>query len=218
MPVVKKILKLKSKLNLQIIIVDDGSNDGTDNRIKKFLYNKVDKVIFKKKNSGKGSCIIAAKKFCSGDFIIIQDADLEYDPNDYLLFKQFLQKNKVDAIYGSRFLKKSFSENINNFTGIYRVFGNKLLTFISNLINFQNLTDAHTCYKVFSKKLFFTLNLQEKGFSFCPEVNTKISNLNLKIHEVPISYHGRGYESGKKIKYIDFFYAIKTIIKYKLFS
>ena len=215
---IKQLIKKVDKINIkkEIIIIDDGSFDGTTTILKK-IKNKNIKVIYKKKNGGKGSAIKKALKFIKGDLVLIQDADLEYNPNDYYkLIKPFNDK-KIKAVYGSRvlnkkryFLKRSFLKN-------FRVFANHLLTFISNILNNQNLTDAHTCYKVFRSKLFLSLKLKENGFSFCPEVTTKISKLNINIHEVPISYNGRTVSEGKKIRFVDAIAAFTTIMKYKFF-
>ena len=218
--IINKIKKLK-KIKKQIILIDDGSTDGTRDIIKKYLINKVDKVIFHKQNKGKGSAIISSKKFVRGNLIIIQDADLEYDPNDYhKLIKPFKYRN-IDIVYGSRVLGRSKKHSlfrINDFNKNFRIFGNYILTKISNLINKQSLTDAHTCYKVFRKEVFLSLDLNEKGFSFCPEVTTKASKFGYKILEVPINYDGREIDDGKKIRLKDAFSAIFTIIKCRYFG
>ena len=129
------------------------------------------------------------------------------------MLKPFL-KDKKQVVYGSRVLGKS-RYKIKNFTSLSRIFFNHLLTVLSNLINQQNLTDAHTCYKVFPRNIFKKIKLSEKRFAFCPEVTTKVSNLNININEVPISYKGRSYEDGKKISYIDGIQAIIALFKYK---
>ena len=215
--VINQIKKIK-KLKKQIILIDDGSYDGTKNIIKKKLYGKIDKVIFHKKNLGKGAAIKSSLKYIKGNLIIIQDADLEYDPRDYYkLIKPFLNKN-TKVVYGSRVLgrkKKINLIDINNFPKNFRIFGNFVLTKISNIINGQSLTDVHTCYKIFKKDVFFKLKLQENGFSFCPEVTTKLANLSYNIKEVPINYYGREVKDGKKIRLKDAFSALKTILKYK---
>mgnify|MGYP002034287381 FL=1 len=180
------------------------------------IYKDV-KIISHKKNLGKGAAIKSGKKKVTGDIVIIQDADLEYDPKDYKkLIKPFIEKNAV-VVYGSRVLGKKRYE-LKSFTSISRAFFNHALTILSNLINNQKLTDAHTCYKVFSSELFKKIKLEENGFAFCPEITTKISNLNLDIFEVPISYKGREYNEGKKISYLDGIKAIYALFKYKLLT
>jgi len=210
--ILAQIEKLKD-LTKEIIIVDDCSTDGTTEILKKLNIKKY-KTVYHKKNLGKGAAIKSAVKFITGDIVIIQDADLEYDPRDYEKIIHFIKNNQYQAVYGSRVLgKKRYSAK--NFSSIYRIFFNHILTIFSNIINQQNLTDAHTCYKAFSVKLFKSFNLQENGFSFCPEVTTKISLKKISIKEVPINYYGRSYNEGKKIKITDGFKALFTIIKYR---
>lgn len=214
---VKKILeKIKeNNISQQIILVDDYSSDGTREIIKDKLLAKIDKVIFHEQNLGKGAAIKSAMSFITGEIVIIQDADLEYDPREYKILINPIIQNQTNIVYGSRVLnKKNYSGNL-TFAQQIRVIGNKILTSISNLINNQKLTDAHTCYKVFKKETFMKLNIETKDFAFCPEVTTKLSNLKENILEVPISYKGRTYEEGKKIKFKDFFIAIFTIVKFK---
>ena len=170
----------------------------------------------KQKNEGKGSAVQNGIMNSRGDYVLIQDGDLEYDPVDLnKLIKIMISKN-LNVVYGSRVLKKG-RYNRNEFLSNFRIFGNHALTLISNLINKQNLTDAHTCYKVFKSDIFLKLNLQENDFSFCPEVNTKISLINQKIKEVPITYKGRSVKEGKKIRFYDAVLALMTILKYKYF-
>jgi len=213
--IVLKIKKIKD-IKKQIIIVDDGSTDGTSEKLKDIKTKfKIDKIIFNKKNKGKGHAIKLAQKKISQKYTIIQDADLEYNPKDYHKILRVLKKKKFKVVYGSRILNTNhFTKN--NFTSNLRLFANHALTITSNIINSQNLTDAHTCYKAFDSNVFKKLNLCENGFSFCPEVTTKISNLGLDIFEVKISYNGRDYKSGKKISFTDGFDALWTLIKYKI--
>ena len=214
---INTINSLKFNFTIEIIVIDDCSNDRSREIINS-LGSKVDKVLFHKKNYGKGAAINSAKKFITGEYVIIQDADLEYNPNDYKKMLDFMKNNNLKVVYGSRVLNKNKYENSQNFSHIIRIWGNIFLTMFSNFINKQNLTDAHTCYKMFQRDLFMSLKLSEKGFSFCPEVNTKISNLNIEIKEVSIDYNGRTYDEGKKIKSIDALYAIIAILKYKFFK
>ena len=214
--ILKKILKL-TNINKQIIVVNDASTDKSLNLIKKF-GSKIDTVINHKYNLGKGSCIKSAKKKVMGDIVLIQDADLEYNPKDYKKLINPIIKHRHQVVYGSRVLNKDRFDNLNNFTHSIRIFANYILTLISNIINNQDLTDAHTCYKVFDIKIFKKIKLVEDDFAFCPEVTTKISNMGYKIHEVPINYKGRNYSQGKKIKLKDGFKALFALIKYKFFS
>jgi len=209
-----KIISLKN-LNLEIIVVDDGSNDKTQELLEK--YNKYNFIFLYKhsKNLGKGAAIKTAKNKINGDIIIIQDADLEYDPGDYKNLINPIISGKYKVVYGSRVLGKKRYYN-KSFTSKFRVFANHLLTILSNLINSQKLTDAHTCYKVFHKTVFNKIQLKENGFSFCPEITTKISNENFEIYEVPISYKGREYKDGKKIKISDGLKAIISLVRYKI--
>ena len=190
--------------NKQIIIIDDGSNDGTTEILKKKLFLKVDKIIFHSTNLGKGAAIKSSLPYLKGDIVAIQDSDLEYNPYDLNKLIDLIDKGITNVSYGSRVLGKKRYNN-KNFISNFRIFGNHLLTIISNKLNNQKLTDAHTCYKVFKTNIFKQLNLSENGFSFCPEVTTKLSKMNEKIIELPIEYMGRSVEEGKKIRLKDAF-------------
>ena len=201
----------------QIIVVNDCSLDNSYEIVKKIHFKSEHKLLHHNKNKGKGACIKTAKKFVTGDIVIIQDADLEYDPKDYKNLITPIIENKVNVVYGSRVLGQQRYKN-KNFTSVIRVFFNHFLTILSNIINNQKLTDAHTCYKVFKSNIFKDINLNEKGFAFCPEVTTKLSNMKYKITEIPISYNGRTYGEGKKITSFDGIVALYCLIKYKLIN
>ena len=173
---IEKLLKKVLSINIkkQLIIVDDCSNDGTNKILIKYS-KKIDKLVVHKKNKGKGSAIRSAQKYVKGKYVAIQDADLEYNPVDLLKIIKFLKKNKLNIAYGSRVLNKNKYENTQNFTHLIRIWGNVFLTKVSNIINKQNLTDAHTCYKIFRSDIFRKIKLQENGFAFCPEITTKIA-------------------------------------------
>ena len=212
----KIIKKVKSNVyfNKQIIVVDDCSSDGTRKIIKKI--KNIDKIIFHKRNLGKGAAIKSAIPYIKGNIVAIQDADLEYNPADLNKLIKIMISNNSRVIYGSRVLNKK-RYNSDMFISNFTTFGNHVLTIISNFLNNQKLTDAHTCYKVFKSDIFMKLNLQENDFAFCPEVTTKISLLNESIKEVPISFKGRTVVEGKKIQFYDAIRALITILKYKYF-
>ena len=209
---------LETNLNKQVIIVDDFSSDGTREKLLKDFSSRIDKIILHKSNLGKGAAIKSAQQYVEGDYVIIQDADLEYDPKDYQILINEITNSGSKVIYGSRVLKKDKFNKTQNFSHKIRIWGNIFLTWVSNVVNNQKLTDAHTCYKLFDSTIFKSIKLCENDFSFCPEITTKISLLGLEIHEVPINYQGRTYEEGKKINAIDGIKAIITLIKYKYFS
>ena len=215
---IKKILlKINNnkKINKEIIIVDDYSTDGTIDILKKNkkLYSK---IIFLNKNYGKGYALRKGFAIAKGDIILIQDADLEYDPKDYnKLISPILSLNKK-VVYGSRVLPGGSRKRPRKIDTIIRMIANYFLTFLSNLLNNQKLTDAHTCYKVFKSDLLKKIKLEENGFNFCPEFTAKISRLGIKILEVPINYNGRTHDEGKKIYFMDGLRAITAILKYNL--
>ena len=195
----------------EIIIVDDFSNDGTKEVLKRLSRKEDVKIFFHDKNSGKGAAIHTALEYTTGDITIIQDADLEYDPFDYnKLLTPFFETN-ADVVYGSRFLGGGKYVRIHFF---WHYLANKILTFICNLFINLNLTDMETGYKVFKTSVLKSINLKEKSFSFEPEVTIKLAKKNYKFFEVPITYNGRSYEEGKKIGFKDAFIALKTIFLY----
>ena len=204
------------KISKQIIIVDDCSTDGTRDSILK-NKNKIDKIILHEKNIGKGAAIKSAQQYVSGEYIIIQDADLEYNPKDIYALLNKIEIEKAKAVYGSRVLNNDINKKAQNFSHSLRIIGNIFLTKLSNLINNQELTDAHTCYKLFESNFFKSIKLQENDFSFCPEITTKVSKLKEEILEVPINYNGRTYKEGKKIKATDGLKAIFVLFKYRFF-
>ena len=212
---IKKILKIDIKK--QIIIIDDGSSDGTELVLAKYK-KKIDKLIIHKKNLGKGAAIQSGQRYVRGKYVGIQDADLEYDPSDLKKIVNEMSKKDLKVMYGSRVLNKNKFKNTKNFTHIVRIWGNIFLTKVSNFLNRQKLTDAHTCYKVFKRSIFKKIRLREKGFSFCPEITTKISIMNIEIEEFPINYMGRTYEQGKKITAFDGLDALYVLIKYRYFN
>jgi dolichol-phosphate mannosyltransferase len=194
----------------QIIIINDASTDGSAEILAKYSDEQNFTIIHHKKNKGKGSAIRSGIMHVSGDIVIIQDADLEYDPNDYLRLIEPIINNETTVVYGSRMLN---SENQKSYTRFY--LGGKLVTWFTNLLYRQQLTDEPTCYKVFETGLLKSIDLKCKRFEFCPEVTAKVAKMGIKIKELPISYYPRKIEEGKKIRWYDGLEAIWILLKYR---
>jgi glycosyltransferase involved in cell wall biosynthesis len=199
----------------EIIVVDDFSNDGTAERLKSHIEGtgRVKKVLYHSSNMGKGAALRTGIQASSGDIVLIQDADLEYDPKDYMLLLEPILSGKADVVFGSRFAG-SGPKRVLYF---WHRIGNGFLTLASNMFTNLNLTDMETCYKVFTKKVIKSIEIEENRFGFEPEITAKISRLDCKIFEVGISYNGRKYEDGKKIGWRDGFRALYCILKYNIF-
>ena len=210
--IVNKILKL-NKYEFEIIIVDDYSVDGTREILKDKLSSKVSLIIYNEKNYGKGFCIKKGIEQSNGNIILIQDADLEYDPNDYPKLINPIINNYADVVYGSRFVGGDEKRVL----FFWHTLANKILTLISNIFSNLNLTDMECGYKVFRSEVLKKITLKQDRFGFEPEITAKISKMNIRIFEVGVSYFGRTYSEGKKITYKDAFNALYCIIKYNIF-
>jgi glycosyltransferase involved in cell wall biosynthesis len=203
---------LSTPYHKEVIVVDDGSTDGTVDSILEIEHDDL-KLILHEKNVGKGAALQTGFKQARGDVILVQDADLEYDPSEYPILLEPIILGKADVVFGSRFAG----------CGAHRVLyfwhymGNKLLTLLSNIFTDLNLTDMETCYKVFTKEAIKGIEIKEKRFGFEPEITAKIAKKELRIYEVPISYYGRTYKDGKKINWKDGVWALWCIFKYNLF-
>jgi glycosyltransferase involved in cell wall biosynthesis len=202
-------LKLYNFSNYEIVIVDDFSNDGTQKKLESFSENQKFKIILHDFNQGKGAAIRTGIKNINSDILIIQDADLEYDPSDYNKLLMPFFETDADIVYGSRFLGGGKYVRIHFF---WHYLANKILTFICNLFTNLNLTDMETGYKVFKTSVIKTINIEENSFSIEPEVTIKLAKKKFRFYEVPITYNGRSYEEGKKIGLKDAFIALKAII------
>lgn len=202
----------------EVIIVDDCSKDGTYEALLAYqkTNNKLSLSLQRHEvNKGKGAALHTGIKAATGDITVIQDADLEYDPNEYNILLQPFVDGVADVVYGSRFM----GGNPHRILFFWHSIGNKFLTFLSNMFTNLNLTDMETCYKMFRTEMLQSLNLKEKRFGFEPEVTAKIARIpKIRIYEVGISYYGRTFEEGKKIGWKDGFRAIYCILKYNLFS
>ena len=207
---------LPNGLAKELVIVDDCSKDDTLKRIEAFMTNNPSldiKLHSLAKNGGKGGALHKGFELATGDFIIIQDADLEYDPNEYSLLLRPMLEGKADVVYGSRFIGGS----PHRILFFWHTIGNKFLTFLSNMCTNLNLTDMETCYKLFRADILKGLKLKEKQFGFEPEVTAKMSRIpNIRIYEVGISYYGRTYAEGKKINWKDGVWALWCIFRYNL--
>ncbi len=196
----------------EIIIIDDGSQDGTTNILKNLKDPEVH-VVFHQINLGKGAALRTGFQEATGDICIVQDADLEYDPQEFHIVIQPIVDGKADVVFGSRFQ----SGRPHRVVYFWHRIGNGVLTLLSNLFTDLNLSDMETCYKAFRREVIQSITIRENRFGFEPEVTAKISKMNLRIYEVGISYYGRTYDEGKKIGWKDGIRAIYCILKYNLF-
>lgn len=211
--VVQKVLQVQLPIEREVIIVDDCSTDGTRDYLNSLDENDEIKVVFHAKNQGKGAALRTGFNHATGDLVIIQDADLEYEPNEYLKLLKPILDGKADVVYGSRFVGGE-SHRVLYF---WHSLGNRFLTFLSNMFTNLNLTDMEVCYKVFKKEVLEQITLTEDRFGFEPEFTAKIASLDCIIYEVGISYYGRTYEEGKKINWRDGIRAVYVILKYGIF-
>ena len=198
----------------EIIIVDDGSTDGTREILKSKIESKVARVIYHEKNKGKGASLRSGFKIATGDIVMVQDADLEYDPNEYEKFLKPILDGKADVVFGSRFI----GGDSHRVVYFWHYLGNKFLTFLSNMMTNLNLTDMEVCYKAFRREVIQKINIEENQFGFEPEITAKVAKLKCRIFEVGISYSGRTYKEGKKINWKDGVWAIWCVLKYGFLS
>ncbi len=212
---IEEILRRVDRVDIskEIIVVDDGSTDGTRERLEQIRAARPGLVvILQPHNMGKGKALRTGFAAATGEYVIVQDADLEYDPEDYYKLIGPLERGQADAVYGSRFI----GTQEHRVLYFWHSMGNKLLTLLSNMATDLNLSDMETCYKVFRRELIQSIELEEDRFGFEPEITCKLARARARIYEVGIAYHGRTYEEGKKIGFRDGFRALWCILKYRI--
>ncbi|MCB0333074.1 MAG: glycosyltransferase family 2 protein [Bdellovibrionales bacterium] len=194
----------------EIVVVDDFSTDGTRDILKEKITPLVDKIVYHEVNQGKGAALRTGFQHVTGDVVVVQDADLEYDPQEYPLLMGPVESNKADVVFGSRFM----GGGPHRVVYFWHMMGNRFLTLLSNMFTNINLTDMETCYKLFRREVIQGITIEENRFGFEPEITAKVSRGGYRVYEVGISYYGRTYEEGKKIGWRDGVRAIYAIIKY----
>src|ERR1700726_4757624 len=198
---------------IEIIVVDDASTDGTQQVLKEKISAMADHIIYQPSNSGKGAALRAGFAAATGDVILVQDADLEYNPGDYPTLLEPILSGQADAVFGSRFM----GDRPHRVLYFWHMVGNRFLTLLSNMLTNLNLTDLETCYKAFRAPLLKNLDLREKGFGFEVEVTAKLARAKCRFYEVGISYNGRTYNEGKKVNWKDGIRTVYAILRYNLF-
>ena len=211
--IIDKIIEINN-YEKEIIVIDDFSTDGSRQILSEIEKISISKLILNERNYGKGYCIKKGIEEATGDIVIIQDADLEYDPSDYKKLIEPIHKNQADVVYGSRFIGSEEKRVLY----YWHTLGNKFLTTLSNMFTNINLTDMECCYKAFKTEIIKKIDLKENRFGFEPEVTAKLAKKNIRMYEVGIKYFGRKYSDGKKITWKDGFAAIYCIIYYNVFS
>ncbi|NUN50965.1 MAG: glycosyltransferase family 2 protein [Candidatus Brocadiae bacterium] len=213
---IRNILDAVHKVNLpkEIIVVDDCSKDGTRDLLQGELRGRFDRLVLHEKNQGKGAALRTGFQHATGDLVIVQDADLEYDPQDWHKLYDLIAAGKADVVFGSRFASRENRPVLR----YWHTMINRVLTRFSNMLSDLNLTDMETCYKMFRREIIQKIPLRENRFGFEPEVTAKVARLRVRIYEVPVSYYPRSWAEGKKIGLKDGFRALWCILKYNLWS